>query len=150
MGLRVKGIFVLAVLAGSIAAIMPTYQAYKEGGKPETIETKVNLGLDLQGGMYLDVEVDTQAAVTGLLDRLAVETEDLLLEKLIDYNSVERRGEVVEVALAGREKVDWQESPFDRMLRNFIVEEAGENTYRFKMSSDELERVHKRLTRPWK
>lgn len=141
MGLRVKGIFVLAVLVGSIAALMPTYQAYKEGGKPETIETKVNLGLDLQGGMYLDVEVDTAAAVTGLLDRLTLETEDLLLEKLIDYSYVERRGDVIEVALAGDEKMDWQESPFDRLLRNVIVENAGENVYRFRLTGEETERI---------
>ena len=142
MGLRVKGIFVLAVFVGSLVAMMPTYQAYKPGGKPETIKNKVNLGLDLQGGMYLDVEVDTQAAVTRLLDRLAVETEDLLLEKLIDYSYVERRGQNVEVAIARNEQIDWQESPFDRLLRNVVVESAGENLYRMSLSSEETDRIH--------
>ena len=141
MGLRFKGIFVLAVLVGSIVAVLPTFQAYKPGGKPESIKNKVNLGLDLQGGMYLDVEVDTEAAVTRMLDRLAVETEDLLLEKLVDYLYVERRGQAVEVAIAEREKVDWQESPFDRMLRNVVVENVGDNLYRMSLDDTEIERI---------
>ena len=73
MGLRIKGIFLLALLAGCIVMILPTFQAYRPGGQPSTIHNKVNLGLDLQGGMYLDLAVETKAAVTRVLDRLAQE-----------------------------------------------------------------------------
>ena len=79
MGVRIKGIVVLAVLVGSIAAILPTFQAHRPDGNPQAIKHKVNLGLDLQGGMYLDVEVQTEAAVTRVLDQLAVDLEDALL-----------------------------------------------------------------------
>jgi preprotein translocase subunit SecD len=141
MGLRVKGIFVLAVLVASIVLILPTFQAYRPGGNPQAIKNKVNLGLDLQGGMYLDVEVDTEAAVTRVLDRVAVEVEDLLLERLVDYNLVERRGEEVVIELPAGEKVELSQPPFERLLRNFVVDAAGTGIYRVKMPSTETERI---------
>ena len=143
MSLKVRGIFVLAVLVGAAVAIMPTFQAYKPGGNPQAIKNKVNLGLDLQGGMYLDVEVDTEAAVTRVLDRLAEEVEDLLLEKLVDYSYVERRGMVVEVALAAGEGIDWAEEPFARLLRNVTVDSTEGNVHRMALPGTEGERIRK-------
>ncbi len=143
MGLRIKGIFVLAVLVASIALILPTFQAYSPGGNPQAIKNKVNLGLDLQGGMYLDVEVDSRAAVTRVLDRIAVEIEDLLLENLIDYNLVERRGDQVEVELSPGEKVEWNQPPFERLLRDVIVDPVGENAFRMSLPGEETDRILK-------
>ncbi len=143
MGLKVKGIFVLAVLVASIVLILPTFQAYSPGGNPQAIRNKVNLGLDLQGGMYLDVEVDSQAAVTRVLDRIAVEVEDLLLENLIDYNLVERRGAEVEVELSPGEKVEWNQPPFERLLRDVVVDPVGENAFRMSLPDEETDRILK-------
>ncbi|MCZ6533054.1 MAG: protein translocase subunit SecD, partial [SAR324 cluster bacterium] len=141
MSLRVKGILVLVVLVGSIVAIIPTFQAYRPGGNPQAIKNKVNLGLDLQGGMYLDVEVRTEAAVTRVLDRIAEEIEDLLLDKLVDYNYVERRGNEVEVSLPPGEKVDWAEEPFGRLLRNLTVDSTAGNLHRVTLPEGEADRI---------
>ncbi|MCZ6646162.1 MAG: protein translocase subunit SecD [SAR324 cluster bacterium] len=141
MSLRVKGILVLVVLVGSIVAIIPTFQAYRPGGNPQAIKNKVNLGLDLQGGMYLDVEVRTEAAVTRVLDRIAEEIEDLLLDKLVDYNYVERRGNEVEISLPLGEKVDWAEEPFGRLLRNLTVDSTAGNLHRVTLPEGEADRI---------
>ena len=141
MGVRIKGIFVLAVLVGSIAAILPTIQAYRPDGNPQAIKHKVNLGLDLQGGMYLDVEVQTEAAVTRVLDQLAVDLEDALLEELVDYLVVERKGSAVEVFLAEGEKVNWNEPPFGRMLNSLLLEEVNPTLVRLELPSEEIERI---------
>ena len=51
MSLKIKGGFILAVLIGCIWAIWPTFQAYQPGADPTQFKNKVNLGLDLQGGL---------------------------------------------------------------------------------------------------
>jgi preprotein translocase subunit SecD len=146
MGLKARGLFILAVLVGSVVMMLPTYEAYRPGGQPTAIRRKVNLGLDLQGGMYLDMSVDVQAAVTRVLDRLATEVEDGLLDKLVDYTSVERRGDAVDVVLAASERVDWNASPFDRMLSGFQLQQVEPHHYRITMPKEEADRIQKNAT----
>ena len=141
MGLRIKGIFILAVLVGAIVFMLPTYQAYRSGGDPASIKNKVNLGLDLQGGMYLDLEVDTVAALIRTMDRLAAEIEDLFLDHLVDYISVERNNLKVVVELAKAERVDWSKNPYDRLLTNFALEETEANVFSFSVPTEEAERI---------
>ncbi|MCH8884489.1 MAG: hypothetical protein IIA41_13460, partial [SAR324 cluster bacterium] len=140
MSLKVKSIFVLLVLAAAVAYVLPTIEAYRPGGDPRSIRNKVNLGLDLQGGMYLDVEVDTEAALQRMLDNLAVQIEDTLLDELVDYLRVERIGERVEVELAEGEPVNWNDDPYDRFLVSFEREVQGANRVAFRMVPEEQER----------
>ncbi|GIT08013.1 MAG: hypothetical protein CM1200mP30_16430 [Pseudomonadota bacterium] len=44
-------------MLGALYYAFPTYRAYQQGVDPQNVENKVNLGLDLQGGMYLDIEI---------------------------------------------------------------------------------------------
>ena len=143
MGVKIKGLFVLGVLVAAIAAVLPTLQAYRPGGDPTSIRYKVNLGLDLQGGMYLDVEVDTVAAVNRMLDRLAAELEDAFLDNLIDYVHVERKGDHVEVELPPGERVDWSKPPFERLLSTFDLDTSRGDMVAVRMRKDELERITK-------
>jgi len=141
MSVRYKALFVLAVLAAAIAYIVPTFRAYWFAGDPRTIRNKVNLGLDLQGGMYLDVEVDTEAALRSVLDNLATQLVDAMLEELVDYLRAERMGESVEVQLPLGETVKWDQDPYERFLVSFDREDLGENRFRFTLRSDEIDRI---------
>lgn len=143
MSTRNKGFFVAGILILTLWGLYPTYDAYREGGNPQAIKNKVNLGLDLQGGMYLDLEVDVDAAVIRMMDLLATELEDTLLEKLVDYLHVERRGETVEVALSPGEKVDWQIEPFSRLTSDVQVVPLDGNTFHFKLSKEESAQIRK-------
>ena len=143
MILWAKSAFILVILALCLVAMVLTYQAYRPDSDPSRFTTKLNLGLDLQGGMYLDLEVDTQAAVTRVLDRLAVGIEDAFLDNHLDYETVERRGEGVEVTLPPGEKVNWNKDPFERLLAPFDMSKQDGNRFVITMPSKEVERIHK-------
>jgi preprotein translocase subunit SecD len=53
---------------------------------------KIVLGLDLQGGMHLVLEVDREKAVENYTQRLVSSVEALLKKKGIVYGSIERKG----------------------------------------------------------
>lgn len=53
---------------------------------------KIHLGLDLQGGIHLVMEVETQKAVEGQLDIMATDLEDTLNSKNLRYKKVSRLG----------------------------------------------------------
>jgi len=53
---------------------------------------KIHLGLDLQGGTHLVMEVETQKAVEGTLDVIASDLEDMLNSRHIRYKRVARVG----------------------------------------------------------
>lgn len=51
---------------------------------------KINLGLDLQGGMHLLLEVEVQKAIESALDKYASDMKDALSKKEILVDKVER------------------------------------------------------------
>jgi preprotein translocase subunit SecD len=53
---------------------------------------KIHLGLDLQGGTHLVMEVDTQKAVEGSLDLVATDLEDTLNGKSLRFKRISRDG----------------------------------------------------------
>lgn len=53
---------------------------------------KIHLGLDLQGGTHLVMEVDTQKAVEGSLDLVATDLEDTLNTKNLHFKRIARSG----------------------------------------------------------
>jgi preprotein translocase subunit SecD len=85
-----------AVVVGSIAFFLPSYQPlYKELPKwvRSVLPDKgITLGLDLQGGIHLVLEVEEERAVEIAVDRAVVSAQDLLLEKKIPAESVKRVG----------------------------------------------------------
>jgi len=67
-----KLILVFAVIVAAIIYVLPTF-------KPDLWpHKKISLGLDLQGGMHLVLEVDTAKAVESQLERIAQEIRDEL------------------------------------------------------------------------
>ena len=51
---------------------------------------KINLGLDLRGGMHLLLEVEVQKAVDSMLDKYAADIKDSLTKKDIPFSKIER------------------------------------------------------------
>ena len=77
-------VVIIAVIGAAIIYVLPTF-------KPGILhDKKINLGLDLQGGMHLVLEVDTDKAVEGRIERLTHEIRDLLKKKRVRYRAVER------------------------------------------------------------
>ncbi|MGD9044916.1 MAG: protein translocase subunit SecD [Desulfobacterales bacterium] len=79
-----KLILVFGVIVTAIIYVLPTF---KPGLWPHN---QISLGLDLQGGMHLVLEVDTAKAVAGQVERISQEVLDQLKEERIRKVSLDR------------------------------------------------------------
>lgn len=79
-----KLVSVFVVIVATIIYLLPTL-------KPNIWpHKKINLGLDLQGGMHLVLEVDSRKAVEGTVERISQEIREMLRKDLIRNVAVER------------------------------------------------------------
>ncbi|MDD2317225.1 MAG: protein translocase subunit SecD, partial [Desulfobacterales bacterium] len=79
-----RWIVVLAVIAVAIVYTLPTFNP---GLWPHK---KINLGLDLQGGMHLVLEVDAEKTVESAIDRIHQDLRGFMRKEHIAYTRVER------------------------------------------------------------
>ncbi len=95
---KVGGRFLLLALVVvlSVFFFIPSYQPFYQGlpaWLKQVMPNKgITLGLDLQGGIHLVMEVDEDRAVEIAVDRSVVSLQDVLLEKKIPVESVARTG----------------------------------------------------------
>jgi preprotein translocase subunit SecD len=82
----------LVSLVFFVPTYRPLYQAVPDWARKLFPDKGITLGLDLQGGIHLVMEVDEDRAVEIALDRTVVSLQDLLLEKKIPIESVKRTG----------------------------------------------------------
>lgn len=82
---KTKLIITLVVIAASIYAFYPPKE-------------KINLGLDLKGGMHLVLEVQTGKVVAQELDQYADRVRNVLKEKNVTYESVKRDGQKITIS----------------------------------------------------
>ena len=71
---------------------------------------KIHLGLDLQGGMHLVLEVDTEKALESMMERSANDLKESLMEDKVHFRKVEKaKGATISLELteaAGRQALD--------------------------------------------
>lgn len=95
---KVGGRLTLLVLVVVVSVIFfipsyqPLYQALPAWLKTVMPNKGITLGLDLQGGIHLVMEVDEDRAVEIAVDRSVVSLQDLLVDKKIPVESVMRTG----------------------------------------------------------
>jgi len=87
-----------SVVVLSVIFFVPTYQPFYQG-LPDWLKKVmpskgITLGLDLQGGIHLVMEVDEDRAVEIAVDRSVASLQDVLVEKKIPVESVARTGPV--------------------------------------------------------
>ena len=75
-----------------IPSYQPFYQALPDWLKKVMPNKGITLGLDLQGGIHLVMEVDEDRAVEIAVDRSVASLQDALVEKKIPVESVTRTG----------------------------------------------------------
>ncbi len=94
-------VLVLAVIIVAVVHILPTISP---GLWPHK---KINLGLDLQGGMHLVLEVDTEKAVESTMDRILEEMRNLMRQAHVRYTTLERiQGNNIRVAVSGQKEIE--------------------------------------------
>jgi len=88
----------MAVIIVAVIYVLPTLKPSLWPHK------KINLGLDLQGGMHLVMEVDTEKAVESAADHTALELRDALRSERIQNDGIDRKG--TQISLKIRKKDD--------------------------------------------
>ncbi len=110
---------VLAVFGVMIAAIVyvlptirPTFWPHK----------KINLGLDLQGGMHLALEVDTDKAVEGTIERIIQEIRSFSKKEHIRYDTLNlMEGNRILIKLKGQKYIDGFEKILNKEFENLSI-----------------------------
>jgi preprotein translocase subunit SecD len=93
---KVRGrlLLLLSVVVISLVAFLPSfpdvYRSLPTWAKSVLPNKGIALGLDLQGGIHLVMEVDEDRAVEIAVDRSVVALQDMLVEKKIPVESVKR------------------------------------------------------------
>lgn len=83
---------------------------------------KINLGLDLQGGMHLVLEVDTDKAVEGTIERIIQEIRSSLKKEHIRYATLSRiEGNRILIKLKGQKYIDGFEKTLDKEFQNMRI-----------------------------
>jgi preprotein translocase subunit SecD len=77
-------IVIAAVILAAVIYVIPTFQP---GIWPHK---KINLGLDLQGGMHLVLEVDADKAVENTIERIGQEMRTLMRKARIRHQGIQR------------------------------------------------------------
>ncbi len=102
-------ILVFAVIIAAIVYILPTIN---QGWWPHK---KINLGLDLQGGMHLVLEVDTDKSVESTIERMTYELRSLLKKENIRYVGIDRiENTKISLKIRGNNNI----LSFDKLLDN--------------------------------
>jgi preprotein translocase subunit SecD len=78
---------IAAVIVAAVIYVIPTFQP---GVWPHK---KINLGLDLQGGMHLVLEVDADKAVENTIERVGQEMRQLLKKEAHPHPGYRTRGD---------------------------------------------------------
>lgn len=82
-----RTVIVAALVVAAVVYLLPTLVP---GMWPHK---KINLGLDLRGGMHLVMEVDTAKAVESMMDRMVEELRDQMRASDLRYDKLERRSD---------------------------------------------------------
>jgi preprotein translocase subunit SecD len=97
-------VFILASVIYLVPTLVSPLPSWWTGLLPKD---KIHLGLDLQGGTHLVMEVETQKAVEGSLDLIASDLEDSLNSQNVRFKRIAKAGsDRVQVTLYDRGSAD--------------------------------------------
>ncbi len=129
---------IIAGLIYTLPTFYPAFWPYK----------RINLGLDLQGGMHLVLEVETQKAVESTIERIAQELRSTLKKEHIRYMDMDRvDGSKISVKISEGKDIE----NFDKLLDNEYADlriisktdSNGGTTYLMDLPDKETEYIKK-------
>jgi len=121
------------VIFAALIYVYPTIHMVINGAEEPTIwpYKKINRGLDLQGGMHLVLEVQTEKAVEGHIERITQDLRSLLRKNRIKNMGVTREpGNIIRVTI-GSETVDAFNDFLDKEFRDLTVKSETEDEVTF-------------------
>ncbi len=138
--LSFKLFLVLAVLIAAIIYLLPTLNS---GIWPHK---KINLGLDLQGGMHLVLEVDTEKAVESTMESALQEIREQARTDRIPLAGLSRTRSALHVVVNGAEPIQNFRKMLDENFPDLRAVSRDEGADRLEMTLDlperEVENIH--------
>ncbi|MDM8552586.1 protein translocase subunit SecD [Desulfobacterales bacterium HSG2] len=122
---------VIVVVLAAIVYILPTVDMAINEKKEPTLwpKKKINLGLDLQGGMHLVLEVDTEKAVESTIERVAQELRSSLKKERIGNVALDIIEKTrISIKIKGEDHIKKFEKLFDEEFTNLrMLSKTTEN-----------------------
>ncbi|MDY6831524.1 MAG: protein translocase subunit SecD [Thermodesulfobacteriota bacterium] len=110
-----KQAITLAVLVAALIYILPTLN-------PEWWPRKtINLGLDLQGGMHLILEVETEKAVETQISGIGRDLEEALRKERVRHTDVTAKGQKITVLARGEENIERLKQVLDKDFAGLAI-----------------------------
>ena len=139
-----KRVVITGVVLAAIVWLLPTFT-------DTWPHKKINLGLDLQGGMHLVLEVQNQKAVEAELDRTIQELKKELRKQGIKHLGITRqKNQSILAKLQGSDGGEGFKTLVENEFSNLAVSsasaEAGASAFSLNLPSDEIENIKRLAT----
>lgn len=138
----IAALFILAAALYLVPSICGNLPPWWSGALPQE---KIHLGLDLQGGMHLVLEVEAKKAVESSLERVVEELKHDFRTKKIRYQELKRRaGDGIDVTLMREEDVSQFRDLIASNYLDFGIKDRGSEGQgpSFQLVLDEKARTH--------
>ncbi len=113
--------------------------------RPKPMENVISRGLDLQGGMYMDIGVKSDAVVAAVLSKMVEDLEDAMIEDAVNYVSVSKLGtNQIEILLEDGESFELKGDAYERLLGRIYDTSEIESGYILTLKDDEITRIKKK------
>lgn len=103
--IKLRVIITLLVTAAAIVYLVPSFTTVPDFWKKYLPSDKLRMGLDLQGGMHLVLEVETQKAIESTLDRFANDLKEVLMNRKVRFRNVERTAGIISLEITEKDSV---------------------------------------------
>lgn len=137
-------LFVVTVV--SVILALPSFpglfQSLPDGVKRVLSHRGLSLGLDLQGGIHLVLEVEEERAVEIAVDRIRKAVEDLLKDKAIMVEGVRREGSKL-IVITLQQEADGEKvrTLLDEAFQNFESQNPSGTRLVYELRSTEVDRI---------
>ena len=113
--------------------------------RPKPRKNVISRGLDLQGGMYMDIGVKSDAVVDAFLTSMVEDLEDAMIEDAVNYVSVSKvGGNQIEIVVEDDETFELTGDAYERLLSNIYDSEKTESGYLITLQEDEITRIKRK------
>ncbi len=147
LSLKWRAAIVAAVTVLGIVFLLPSLMGPDAKLPGFLAERRLHLGLDLQGGMHLVLEVQAEKAVEQAVERMAAELKAALRDARIRARAVEAQGKTIRLVLRDAEAADRLQALLDDdypMLRPVArTEEGGRVVVKLGLDPAEAKRLEK-------
>jgi preprotein translocase subunit SecD len=144
-----RPIVVIVVLLAAVVYVLPTvHMILTKQDHPTLLHKKqINLGLDLQGGIYLVLEVDTDKAVENTVSRTFDELRGFMRQNRIRLQSLRRNNPTtITLAVSSDDKFDEAKGLIADEYRDYTVKETtveGAKALQLVLKEEEVTRIKK-------